>query len=92
MKKSILTFTLLCSTITTVAAQDISPSKYKFGAILSTNIFGFNDDFEPNGQKLKEGEIAKLKVKRNNEFITLDVVVKYGMKEKKHVLRWMKNK
>ena len=45
MKKSILTLALLCSTITTLVAQDAEPSKNKFGAILSTNIFGFNDDF-----------------------------------------------
>lgn len=45
MKKSILTLTLLCVTITTLVAQDAEPSKNKFGAILSTNIFGFNDDF-----------------------------------------------
>ena len=45
MKKSILTLALLCSTITTLVAQEIAPSKNKFGVILSTNIFGFNDDF-----------------------------------------------
>lgn len=45
MKKSILTLVLLCLTITTLVAQEIAPSKNKFGAILSTNIFGFNDDF-----------------------------------------------
>jgi hypothetical protein len=45
MKKSILTLTLLCVTITTLVAQDAEPSKNKFGALLSTNIFGFNDDF-----------------------------------------------
>ena len=45
MKKSILTLALLCSTITTLVAQEIAPSKNKFGAILSTNIFGFNNDF-----------------------------------------------
>ena len=56
------------------------------------NVTDFRNAFEPDGQKLKEGEIAKLKVKRNNEVIILDVGVKYGMKEKKHVLRWMKNK
>jgi predicted metalloprotease with PDZ domain len=56
------------------------------------NVFDFRNVFEPNGQKLKEGEIAKLKVKRNNEFITLDVVVKYGLKEKKNALRWMEKK
>ena len=56
------------------------------------NVTDFRNAFEPNGQKLKEGEIAKLKVKRNNEVIILDVVVKYGMKEKKHVLRWMEKK
>jgi hypothetical protein len=45
MKKSILTLALLCLTITTLVAQEIAPSKNKFGAILSTNIFGFDDDF-----------------------------------------------
>ena len=45
MKKSILTFALLYLTITTLVAQDAEPSKNKFGALLSTNIFGFNDDF-----------------------------------------------
>ena len=45
MKKSFLTLALLCCTITTLVAQEIAPSKNKFGAILSTNIFGFNDDF-----------------------------------------------
>ena len=56
------------------------------------NVTDFRKAFEPDGQKLKEGEIAKLKIKRNNEVIILDVVVKYGMKEKKHVLRWMEKK
>jgi len=45
MKKLFLTLALLCSTITTLVAQDITPSKNKFGALLSTIIFGFNDDF-----------------------------------------------
>ena len=45
MKKSILTLALLCSTITALVAQEIAPSKNKFGALLSTNIFGFNEDF-----------------------------------------------
>ena len=45
MKKSFLTLALLCSIITTIVAQEIAPSKNKFGVILSTNIFGFNDDF-----------------------------------------------
>ena len=45
MKKSFLTLALLCATITTIVAQEIAPSKNKFGALLSTNIFGFNDDF-----------------------------------------------
>lgn len=61
----------------------------KAGDIISLN--DYRNAVEPNGQKLKVGEIAKLKVKRNNEVITLDVVVKYGVKEKKHVLRWMQN-
>jgi hypothetical protein len=45
MKKTILTLALLCATITTILAQEITPSKNKFGVILSTNIFGFDDDF-----------------------------------------------
>jgi hypothetical protein len=45
MKKSILTLALLYLTITTLVAQDVEPSKNKFGVILSTNIFGFDDDF-----------------------------------------------
>jgi hypothetical protein len=45
MKKSFLTFALLYLTITTLVAQDVEPSKNKFGVILSTNIFGFDDDF-----------------------------------------------
>ena len=44
MKKSILTLALLCCTITTLVAQDAVPSKNKFGSILSTNLFGLNDD------------------------------------------------
>jgi hypothetical protein len=45
MKKLFLTLALLCATITTLVAQEIAPSKNKFGVVLSTNIFGFNDDF-----------------------------------------------
>ena len=45
MKKLFLTLALLCATITTLVAQEIAPSKNKFGALLSTNIFGFNEDF-----------------------------------------------
>jgi len=45
MKKLFLTLALLCATITTLVAQEIAPSKNKFGATLSTNIFGFDDDF-----------------------------------------------
>ena len=45
MKKLFLTLALLCATITTLVAQEIAPSKNKFGVVLSTNIFGFDDDF-----------------------------------------------
>jgi hypothetical protein len=45
MKKSFLILALLCATITTLVAQEIEPSKNKFGVVLSTNIFGFDDDF-----------------------------------------------
>jgi hypothetical protein len=44
MKKLFLTLALLCATITTIVAQEIAPSKNKFGVTLSTNIFGLNDD------------------------------------------------
>ena len=44
MKKSILILILLCSIAGTIVAQEITPSKNKFGVILSTNIFGLNDD------------------------------------------------
>ena len=44
MKKSILILTLLCSITGTIIAQEITPSKNKFGVILSTNNFGLNDD------------------------------------------------
>ena len=44
MKKSILILTLLCSITGTIIAQELAPSKNKFGVILSTNIFGLNDD------------------------------------------------
>ena len=45
MKNSILLIILLATSIGSLVAQDVEPSKNKFGAILSTNIFGFNDDF-----------------------------------------------
>ena len=56
------------------------------------NVNDYRETFEPKEMKLKEGEIAKMKVKRNKEIITLDIPVKYGMKEKKNVLRWMEKK
>jgi hypothetical protein len=40
------------------------------------------------GVKLKEGELAKLRVKRGKEFVTLDIKAKYGLKTVKHALRW----
>jgi hypothetical protein len=49
MKKSFLTLALLCATITTSVAQDITPSKNNFGVTLSTNIFGLNDDLNHVG-------------------------------------------
>jgi predicted metalloprotease with PDZ domain len=54
------------------------------------NISDYLQAFEPNNQKIKEGEIAKLKIKRNKEFITLDIKAKYGPKKKRHALRWTK--
>ena len=45
MKNSILYLILFATSIGSLVAQDAEPSKNKFGAILSTNIFGFDDDF-----------------------------------------------
>ena len=45
MKNSILLLLLFTTSIGTLFAQDVEPSKNKFGVILFTNIFGFNDDF-----------------------------------------------
>jgi hypothetical protein len=45
MKNVILLLILFATSIGSLVAQDAEPSKNKFGAILSTNIFGFNDDF-----------------------------------------------
>ena len=45
MKNSILLLLLFTTSIGTLFAQDVEPSKNKFGVILSTNIFGFDDDF-----------------------------------------------
>jgi len=56
------------------------------------NVNDYREAFEPIGQKRKEGEIAKLKVTRNKESITLDIKVKYGMSERKNVLKWMGKK
>ena len=36
---------MICLPIVSIVAQDISPSKHKFGISLSTNIFGIDDDF-----------------------------------------------
>lgn len=45
MKNSILFLILFTTSIGSLLAQDVEPSKNKFGVILSTNIFGFDDDF-----------------------------------------------
>jgi len=45
MKNSTLFLILFATSIGSLVAQDVEPSKNKFGAILSTNIFGFDDDF-----------------------------------------------
>jgi hypothetical protein len=45
MKNSILFLFLFSTSIGSLLAQDVEPSKNKFGVILSTNIFGFDDDF-----------------------------------------------
>ena len=45
MKNSIVLLILFTTPIWSLIAQDVEPSKNKFGVILSTNILGFNDDF-----------------------------------------------
>ena len=45
MKNSILCLILFTTSIGSLFAQDVEPSKNKFGVVLSTNIFGFDDDF-----------------------------------------------
>ena len=44
MKKSILILALVFATVGTLVAQEVAPSKNKFGVILSTNLFGLDDD------------------------------------------------
>ena len=45
MKNSILFLILFTTSIGSLLAQDVEPSKNKFGVILSTNIFGFDEGF-----------------------------------------------
>ena len=45
MKIAILLLVLFTTSINVLIAQDVEPSKNKIGMTLSTNIFGFNDDF-----------------------------------------------
>jgi predicted metalloprotease with PDZ domain len=68
---------------------NVGPNEWaglKVGDII--NISDYREAFEPNGVKLKEGELAKLRVKRGKEFVTLDIKAKYGLKTVKHALRW----
>ena len=44
MKKLILTFTLICATITTTVAQDTIQRKKRIGMLFGTNIFGSVDN------------------------------------------------
>lgn len=52
------------------------------------NVDNYKRAFLPNNKKLKEGEIAKLKLIRDKKNVTLDIKVKYGLVKKKHILRW----
>jgi hypothetical protein len=45
MKNSILFLILFTTSIGSLLAQDVEPSKNKFGVVLSTNIFGFDEGF-----------------------------------------------
>ena len=44
MKKTVLILALVFATLGTLVAQEIAPSKSKFGVTLSTNLFGLDDD------------------------------------------------
>ena len=59
----------------------------KVGDII--NISDYREAFEPNNRKLQEGDLVKLRLKRDKEFVILDIKVKYGLKKKRHLLRWM---
>ncbi len=45
LKNSILFLILFTTSIGSLFAQEVEPSKNKFGVVLSTNIFGFDDNF-----------------------------------------------
>ncbi len=62
----------------------------KSGDIVNVN--DYRETFESKSNKLKEGEIVKLKIKRNKEIIMLNIPVKYGVKERKNVLRFLEKK
>jgi len=44
MKKTVLILALVFATVGTLVAQEVAPSKNKFGVTLSTNLFGLDDD------------------------------------------------
>jgi hypothetical protein len=44
MKKTVLILALVFATVGTLVAQEVVPSKNKFGVTLSTNLFGLDDD------------------------------------------------
>lgn len=59
---------------------------FKPGDVINVN--DYREAFRPNNQDLKEGETAKLKVKRDKKTITLEIKVRYGLKTKTNALRW----
>jgi hypothetical protein len=44
MKKTVLILALVFATVGTLVAQEVAPSKNKFGVTLSTNLFGLDND------------------------------------------------
>ncbi len=50
----------------------------------------YQNVFSKPGQLPKEGRIVQLRVKRKGEYISLPITVRYGLKQKTNVLRWMK--
>lgn len=52
------------------------------------NAYDYRNAFKPDKKNIKAGETAKLRVKRNNRYVTLNIEARYGPKQMIHALRW----